>query len=156
ARFRHGMLRSAVGLLSRRAPLGPALGRGIVNRFGIDPRGALRSLDFLPERRPGLEIIHQKFGGREGIAAMGGSRDDKDDVVTRQKATMTMNNGGPKQRPSRLSLGYMAGDLRLGHTGIVFEHHGGDRRPSLVPPADSRESYDGADIGASLREQRGF
>src|SRR5712671_105708 len=146
----------SAGLFRRRAPLGPALGRGIVDRFGIDPRGAIRTLHLLPERRPGLEIIHQEFGGGEGVAAMRGGRDDKDDVVAWQKPTMTMNDGGADERPSRLCLGHMAGDLRLGHAGIVFEHHGGDRRAGLVAPADSRESDDGADVGASPREQCGF
>src|SRR5258708_29847862 len=81
ARFGHGRLPSAAWLLSRWAPLGPAVGRGIVGRFGVDPGGATRPLYFLPERRAGLEVIHQEFGGRESVAAMGGGRDHKDDVV---------------------------------------------------------------------------
>src|SRR6267378_4309895 len=122
------MLPSAAGLLSRRAPLGPALGCGIVGRFGVDP----------------------------GVAAMRGGGDDKDDVVAGQKSAMAMNDGGADERPSRLGLRHMAGDLRLGHAGIVFEHHGGDRRAGLVAPANPCESNDGADVGASPRQQCGF
>src|SRR5215470_14636365 len=50
----------------------------------------------------------------------------------------------------------MAGNFRLGHTGIVLERHGGDRRPGLGTPANSREGDDGADVRASARKQSGF
>src|SRR5262249_29298347 len=56
----------------------------------------------------------------------------------------------------RLGLGHMAGDFRLGHAGIVLEQHGGDRCSGLVAPADPCESHNGADVGASTREQCGF
>src|SRR5688572_8982400 len=45
--------------------LAPAVRGRVVRAFRLDPILAVRAFHLLPERRAGLEIIHQELGGRE-------------------------------------------------------------------------------------------
>src|SRR6476659_2427121 len=58
-----GGLRFSSGLL-------PAFGGGVIDLPRLDPVRAARTLFLFPERRARLEIVHQKFRGRESRLAM--------------------------------------------------------------------------------------
>src|SRR6266508_2007851 len=79
----------------------PAIGQRVVGLLGVDPnlsarllaRLAGRKFDLLPERRTGLEVIHQEFGGGESIVAVGGGGDDEDDVLAGQDPAIAVDHG---------------------------------------------------------------
>ncbi len=74
--------------LSRAWPsrLGPARGGRIIMALRLDPAGAAGAFLALPERRIGLEIIHQEFSRLErGLPVLRG-RHDQHDVLPRRDA----------------------------------------------------------------------
>src|SRR5690606_24254391 len=61
----------------------PALGGGVVGLAGIDPARALGRFLALPERRAGLEEVHDELAGGEGLAAMRAGHCHEHDLLAR-------------------------------------------------------------------------
>src|SRR3569623_262851 len=74
----------------------PAVGGFVVARLGLDPCLAFA----FPEGRAGLQIVHQKFRGLEGVLAMRRSGDDENDVVAGRKFADAMDDEARLQLPS--------------------------------------------------------
>ena len=121
-------------------------------RRGRGPRPSCRPLGAflaLPERRAGLQIIHQELRGLERRLA-----------VLEAVSTSTMFSPGV-MRPTRWMtvsrsaasapspLG-MAHDLGFRHAGIMFERQRRDGLAAFAAAADAGEGDHGADIGAAL------
>jgi hypothetical protein len=130
----------------------PPLCQSIIGLLGIHPGFSASALDLLPERRAGLEIVHEELRGREGVLAMGRRGDDKDYFVPWAQTTEAMNHAHTSQRPSLFGFLHMAGHLSLRHFWVVLERHGKKRRASLLSPANPGEGDDRADIGAPARK----
>src|SRR5437899_8732533 len=136
--------------------LGPARGCGVVMAARLDPARAFFAFLALPERRVGLEIIHQEFRRFEGCLAMRRRRQHQHDVLAWRDAAEPVNDGEPLQRPARQRLVGMAPDLGFRHAGIMLERQRGDRFAVLAAAADAAERDDGADIGAAVGENSGL
>ena len=50
----------------------------------------------LPERRAGLEIVHQHFGRGEGVAAMGRRGHDQHDLLARRDRAVAVDDRTPR------------------------------------------------------------
>src|SRR5262249_47506188 len=135
----------------------PALGQGVVGRLGIDPNLAAgflacRKFNLFPERRTGLEVIHEKLGGGERVLPVGGSGDDEDDVFARLEPAIAVDDGDAEERPAPLGRLHVARDLGLGHAWVMLKRHGRERGTALVAAADAGEGDHGADIAAAVAE----
>src|SRR5437660_9540828 len=135
---------------------GPARGGCIVRVACLDPARAFFAFLALPERRVGLEIIHQEFRRFEGCLAMRRRRHHQHAVLAWRDAAEPVNDGEPLQQPARQRLVGVAPDLGLRHAGIMLERQRGDRFAVLAAAADAAERDDGADIGAAFGERRDF
>src|SRR5712691_8890865 len=113
----------AGNLCSARLGRLPALGGLVVGGSRLDPARALRSLLLLPERRPRLQVVHDEFAGREGLAAMRSGDDDEHDLVARLQLTDAMYHERLHHVPSLLRLGDNFLERLLGHAGIMLECH---------------------------------
>src|SRR5262245_55833027 len=146
------------------ARLCPAVGGGVVRRFGIHPRAsdaardgaAGGALDPLPERSAGLEIVHQELGGRKGILAMRCGRHHQPDVLAWRDPPIAMDHGDAQEGPAALGRLDVARDLGLRHAGIVLERERRDRLAVLVAAADAGEGDDRANVIAPARERGGL
>src|SRR6185369_17505664 len=125
----------------------PAPGRRVVGRFRVHPGRATGLVDLLPERRAGLEEVHEELGRRESRLPMRGGGDHQHDVLARGNAAMPMDDGDAHQRPAFAGLGDVPFDLRFRHARIMLEREGGDRLAMLSSAADAGEGDDRADIG---------
>src|SRR6516225_9817283 len=137
----------------------PALGQGVVGRLGIDPNLPTRFLtsrkfDLLPDRRAGLEVVHQELGGGETVLPVGGGGDDEDDVFARLEPAIAVDHGDAQEWPAPLGRLHVARDLGLGHARVMLERHSRERRAALVAAADAGEGDDGADIAAAAAQLR--
>ena len=81
----------------------------------------------LPERRVGLQIIHQELRGLERRLPVRRGRQHQHDVFAWRDAADAMDHGEPGQRPARHRGLGMARDLGLRHSGIMFERQRRDR-----------------------------
>ncbi len=106
----------------------------------------------LPERRAGLEVVHQELGGGESILPVGGGGDDEDDVFARLEPAIAVDHGDAEQRPAPLGRLHVTRDLGLGHARVVLERHGRERSAALVAAADPGEGDDRADIAAAAAQ----
>src|SRR5688572_17041556 len=122
--FEAGALRRRLSMRS----LCPALCGGVVLARRLDPgaEAAVGEVLALPERRPGLQEIHQESGGLEGSAAMLGGGRDEDDVLAGGDPAEAMEDGDALQRPAALGLGDDALDLGLDHARIVLQLERGE------------------------------
>ncbi len=116
----------------------------------LDPVGTPGALFLLPERRAGLQIVHQKFRRRESGLAMRRRGRDQHDIVARNQPPIAVDHRDAEQRPARARFLDMALDLGLRHAGIVFQRH----RHDAVVAADAGEGRDRADVGAPVRQPR--
>ena len=107
------------GLRRRRSSAPPTARHPPWRRPSLD--GAVDIDGALPERRAGLEVIHQHFGGRERRAAMRRRNRDQDDPLARRDPPVAVNDRHPEKRPARLRFVRRAGDLLLGHARIMLE-----------------------------------
>src|SRR5262245_21223772 len=135
----------------------PALGLRVVGLLGVDPNlpaGFLTcgKFDLLPERRAGLEVVHQELGGGESLLPMGGGGNDEDNVFARLQPAIAVDDGDAEERPAPLGRLHVARDLGLGHARVVLERHGRERGSALVAAADAGEGDHGADIAAAMAE----
>src|SRR4051794_37486146 len=65
AGFAPVVVRSLFGGLRFSSRFLPAFDGGVIGLPRLDPIHGARTLFLLPERRAGLEVVHQKFGGSE-------------------------------------------------------------------------------------------
>ena len=126
----------------------------MVARF--DPTGAFFAFLALPERRVGLEVVHQEFRGLEGRLPVRRSGHDQHDVLAWYDAAEAMNDGQALQRPARQRLIGVAADFRFRHARVVLERQRGDRFAIVVATADAAEGDDRADIGTALAQRGDF
>ena len=80
--------------------------------------------------------------------------DHQHDIVARHEPAVAVDDGDAEQRPALLRLRDVAGDLLLGHAGIVLERERRDALAGLVVAADAGEGDHRADVGAPARELR--
>src|SRR5262249_57389222 len=98
------------------AGAGPTLGQRVVGLLGVDPNlpaGFLTcgKFDLLPERRTGLEVIHQELGGSESVLPVGGGGDDEDDIFARLEPAIAVDDGDAEERPAPLGRLHVTRDL---------------------------------------------
>src|SRR2546423_868040 len=98
----------------------PALGRRIVAGLRFDPAFA-RFL--LPERRLGLEVVHDELARGEGLAAMGARHGDEDDLIGGLELAVAVHDGAVDHLPARGGLLDDFANRPFGHPGIVLERH---------------------------------
>src|SRR6266545_2473417 len=104
-----------------RGRLGPAIRRRVIRRLGINPGRASGVLDPLPERRAGLEVIHQELGGRKRVMAVRRCRDHQHHVLARRDAAITVDDGDAVERPAAFRGVDVARDLGLRHPRIMLK-----------------------------------
>src|ERR1700716_2343419 len=80
----------------------PLLRGGVVLRLRLDPIACAlaRQMPLLPERRLGLQIIHEKRRRRESLAAMQARGDDENDWLARQDQTIPVHGKDSIKRPA--------------------------------------------------------
>ena len=76
---------------------------------------------------------------------MSRGRDDEDDIVAGRELADAMDDQRCLQRPAIMGFGLNAGELLLGHAGVVFEFHRCDPRAGTCVPHQSGEGHDRAD-----------
>src|SRR5437016_10538579 len=108
----------------------------------------------LPERRLGLQIIHEEGRRRESLAAMLARGDDENDRFARPDQSMPVHGEGAFERPAGGRLKGCAVDFGLRHSGIMFDFE--RREDAALVAAKPRKTYQRADIGASLRQPGDF
>src|SRR6185436_13988604 len=101
----------------------PARGGFVVACPRLHPACAFRGLFLLPERRTGLEVVHDEFAGIEGVAAMPARDDHEHDPVGRHELADAMDHRAIDHVPARPGFLDDLGDRALGHSGIVLERH---------------------------------
>ncbi len=96
---------------------------GVVLRLRLDPvaRALTRQMPLLPERRLGLQIIHEKRRRRESLAAMQARGDDENDRLARKDQTMPVRGEDSFERPAGGRLKGGAVDFCLRHARIMFD-----------------------------------
>ena len=133
------LLRSVLGLV-------PARGCSIVAGISLDPAAPSRPALALPERRAGLEIVHQEFRGAEGRLAVLRGGDDQHDIVARAKRPVPMHDEAGLQWPAGGGLRLDALKFCFRHAGIVLELHLLDGVAAGVIAHGAHEGDDGADV----------
>jgi len=131
---------------------------------GLDPAGSFsvscnvswRAFLALPERRAGLQVIHQELGRLERRLAVLRGRQHKHDVFAGRDAAETVNDGQPVQRPARHRFFGMAHDLGLRHPGIVFQGQRRDVVTALAAAADAGKCHHRADVGPAMGQACNF
>src|ERR1700750_2374668 len=79
---------------------GPARGGCVVMVAGFYPALAFLALLALPERRAGLEIVHQEFRRLEGRLPVRRRGHHQHDVFARSDAAEAVDDGQALQRPA--------------------------------------------------------
>src|SRR5690625_2341243 len=106
---------------------GPALGGPAIPRPGLHPVLA-RCGDFLlPQRRPGLEVIHDEFTGCQGVAAMAAGGADQDDGLAGLQPTDAMDDPDPHQGPEPPGTAQNGLQGPLAHPGLMLPPPGQDQ-----------------------------
>ncbi len=90
----------------------PPLRDGVVFCLRLDPiaRALTHQMPLLPERRLGLQIIHEKRRRRERLAAMLARGDDENDRLARKDQTMAVHGEDSferQQEPLQLGEGLL-------------------------------------------------
>src|SRR5439155_25977130 len=101
----------------------PALRGLVVGGSRFDPARSLRSFFFLPERRAGLEVVHDEFAGREGLAAMGAGDHYEHDLIGGFQLADAVNHEHFHHVPAGFRFGDDLFERLLGHAGIVLQRH---------------------------------
>ena len=68
----------------------PAIARLVIAGFGIHPAFAAAGLFLFPERRFGLQIIHDELAGSKRFTTMSAGHDDQHDLVCRSQLADAM------------------------------------------------------------------
>jgi len=117
-------------------------------------RALVRQMPLLPERRLGLQIIHEKGRRHKSLAAMQARGDDENDRLAWSDQTMPVHGKDAFERPARGRFKGGAVDFGLRHAGIMLDFE--RRQGAAFVTAKASKTYQRADIGASLRQQGGF
>src|SRR6266699_4243921 len=139
-----------------RAPpsgFGPACGGSVIAMMRVDPTGSGGAFLLLPERRVGLQVIHQELRRCKCRLPVLRGRQHQHDIFARCDAADAVNDRQSRQRPARHRGFGMARDFGLRHFGIMFERQRRDRLVALAAPANAAEADDGSDVGAALGER---
>ena len=125
-------------------------------RSSFDPfaRALARQMPLLPERRLGLQIIHEKRRRRESLSAMLARGDDENDRLAGPDQTMPVHGEDAFERPAGGRLKGGAADFGLRHAGIMLDFE--RREGAAFVTAKTGITYQRADIGAPLRQPGGF
>lgn len=122
-------------------------GRCLVVTFpGIHPATTLLGMLFFPERRPGLQEVHEKLCGLEGCAAMTARGKNKYDAFSRLHQAITMYDTQAGERPTFACLTRDMFERLLGHPRPMFQLHCADRSVGGHFSDESREADDRSDI----------
>src|SRR5205807_5553326 len=134
----------------------PLLRGGVILRLRLDPiaRALIRQMPLLPERRLGLQVIHEKRRRRESLAPMLAGGDDENDRLARKDQPMPVHGEDSFERPARSRLKRGAVDLGLRHARIMFDFERREGAPLVA--AKPGKTYQRAYIGAPLRQPGGF
>jgi len=127
---------------------------GVIMIVRLDPARPAGLFLTLPERRAGLEVIHQEFGRFKRRLPVLRGRQHQHDIFAGRDAADTMNHGQAHQRPARHRGLGMPGDFSLRHAGIMFERQRGDGSVVLAVAANAGKTDDGTDILAPVRQRR--
>src|SRR5471032_1777175 len=117
------------------------------------PAWPLRRGFLLPERRPGLEVVHDEITGLKRGLAMSTGNPDEHDGLTRLKRPYPMQHLKPEQRPALSGLGSDLLQGLFGHAGIMLQEHPRHFPPVIEIPhvADKTHHRTNADIGGMQR-----
>src|SRR3984893_11160210 len=100
----------------------PFLCGGLVFLFRLDPiAGAATKMPFLPERRLGFKINHQKSGGGKSRGAMCACRNHENNWLARPDQTKAMDRDNAFERPAGDGFKGHSFDLGFRHSGIVLD-----------------------------------
>jgi len=78
--------------------------------------------------------------------------DDENYFVARSETAEAMNHAHAEARPAFFGRFHVSRDLGLGHSRIMLERHGKERRARFLTPANAGECDDGPDIGTPARK----
>src|SRR5260221_14455322 len=87
------------------ALLFPALRGRVVAFPRLDPARAFGRVLALPERRAGLQVIHDEFASGESIAAVRARHADQHDAIAGLERADAMDHEGVDEVPARMGLG---------------------------------------------------
>jgi hypothetical protein len=90
----------------------PARQRGLVLVPGLDPVGAVRGHFLLPERRAGLQVVHQELGRGKGVGAVRRGGGDHHDRLARSHRAVAVQDHRIAQTPAVAGLGLDRGQRR--------------------------------------------
>jgi DNA-binding MarR family transcriptional regulator len=86
----------------------PARQRGVVRHARIHPARAFRRLLLFPERRLGLEVVHQEFAGLKALAPVGAGDGHQHDLVQRLQQPDAVDHAGAKDVKAARASSIMA------------------------------------------------
>src|SRR5260221_1894270 len=132
----------------------PALRGFVVGSSRLDPARALRGFFLFPERRAGLEIIHDELASGKGFAAVRSGDDDEHDLVGGLQLADAVNHEHFHYVPAGLRLGDDFFEGLLGHAGIVFESHLRHRGAVVGVAAYPDKARHRADLRVAASERR--
>src|SRR5262249_61613115 len=127
----------------------PALRGLVIRRPRLDPARALRRLLLLPERRAGLEVVHDELARGKGLAAVRAGDDDQHDLVGRLELADAVDDEHVHHLPALLRLVDDFRDRLLGHARVVLEGHRAHGRAVVRVAAYADEARDRADLGVA-------
>src|SRR5581483_289294 len=90
--FLYPLLRGRLQRHVRSVVLLPALSGEIVAVARLDPTIALAGALLLPERRLGLQVVHDELARAEGLAAVRTGHHNQHDLIERAQRTDAMND----------------------------------------------------------------
>src|SRR6185369_3777806 len=111
------------GSLRRRGSSLPALRGGVVAFASVDPAAAPGRVFLLPERRPGLEVVHDELARLERLAPVRARDAHQHDAVARNQRAHAVDHERVEELPARMGLRADVLEGALGHAGIVLERH---------------------------------
>src|SRR5262249_60451938 len=100
---------------------------------------------FLPERRLGFEIIHEKARGGKSLVAVTARRHHEHDRLARTDQPKTVDGGNALKRPAGGGLTSNAADFLFRHSGIMLDFERRERAALVAAKAHKGDKR--ADIG---------
>src|SRR5690606_22751896 len=127
----------------------PTPGRVLVALLAFHPARPLLGVLLLPERCPGLQVIHDEVAGIEGRLPVCAGHTDEDDRLARLQRTDAVQHLDLEQRPTLLGFDDDLGQGLLGHPRVMLEKHPGHVTAIVEIPhiADETDHRPHADIG---------
>ena len=93
----------------------------------VHPTCAFGCAFFFPERRLGLQVVHQKFAGLESRSPVCGAHRHQHNLFQRLQQAHAVNDAHAAQI-GKTASGFLHHrlDAALGHAGVVFQFHRAD------------------------------